>query len=88
MSSYYHARKPCDLSWCVAPPGRYNVTTTVTCALIAALYFSIQPKVPIVLGNQDGTGQGSHWLIECPAIIGARIPVLYAFVYEFSQLQC
>ena len=35
----------------------------------------LPPQVPIVLGTQDaqdGTGQGSHWLIECPVILIAH----------------
>ena len=27
-------------------------------------YNELPPQVPIVLGTQDGTGQGSHWLID------------------------
>ena len=30
-------------------------------------------QVQIVLGTQDGTGQGSQWLIECPVILIAHI---------------
>ena len=30
-------------------------------------------QVQIVLGTQDGTGQGSRWLIECPVVIIGHI---------------
>ena len=35
--------------------------------------FKLPPEVPIVFGTHDGTGQGSHWLIECPVILVAHI---------------
>ena len=55
----------------------------LTCCLVLSLDYpgvitvmnltELSPKVPIVLGTQDGTGQGSHWLIECPVILIAHI---------------
>ena len=52
----------------------YALKSMCICAASFELNLTeLPPQVTIMLGTQDGTEQGSQWLIGCPVVIVAHI---------------